>query len=206
MRKPKFPAQAELGRGTPVYAVILALVIIVGALLFATSGGFLMINDPRQTDVIVVLAGETEKRPARGLDLLSQGYAPRMLLDVPANSVIFGQDELDIARAYVDQLTQRDSITICPIVGLSTKTESYDVRRCLANSGAHSILLVTSDYHTRRARSTFQHELKGYRISVAAATDPRQFGSKWWQHRQWAKLNFDEWLRLVWWELVDRWH
>jgi len=32
-----------------------------------------------------------------------------------------------------------------------------------------------------------------------------QFGGKWWKHRQWAKVNFDEWLRLVWWQAVDRW-
>ena len=24
-------------------------------------------------------------------------------------------------------------------------------------------------------------------------------------NRQWAKINFDEWLRLVWWQAVDRW-
>ena len=67
------------------------------------------------------------------------------------------------------------------------------------------MLVVTSDYHTRRALSTFRHEVPDMQISVAAATDQQQFGGSWWRHRQWAKLNFDEWLRLVWWEAVDRW-
>jgi hypothetical protein len=40
---------------------------------------------------------------------------------------------------------------------------------------------------------------------VAAAYDPNEFGVQWWRHRQWAKVDFDEWLRLIWWELVDRW-
>jgi uncharacterized SAM-binding protein YcdF (DUF218 family) len=65
---------------------------------------------------------------------------------------------------------------------------------------------VTSDYHTRRARSIFQHQLKGYQIFVTPAYDPQQFGATWWQQRQWAKMNFNEWLRLMWWEAVDRWH
>lgn len=185
-----------------------AVVLVIGVavlLFFLTSGGFLVINAPQHADVIVVLAGEANTRPARGLELLSQGYAPRMVLDVQADAMVFGQAEVDIARSYVEKLPQRDAVGICAIHGLSTKAESYDVQRCLADSGVRSILLVTSDYHTRRARSTFQHAFRGERISVAAATDPIQFGPDWWQHRQWAKFNFDEWLRLVWWEGVDRW-
>src|SRR5215470_7753025 len=185
---------------------VVVLVIGIATLFFIfTSGGFLVVNDVQHADVIVVLAGEANKRPARGLELLSQGYAPRMVLDVP-DQVIFGEPVLDLARGYVQKQPQGDSVSICPIQGLSTKAESYDVKGCLANSGVHSILVVTSDYHTRRARSTFQHLFPGYRISVAAATDPIQFGRDWWRNRQWAKLNFDEWLRLVWWEGFDRWH
>jgi|SRR5215469_10802332 len=186
-------------------AVVLGIGI-AALIFFFTSGGFLVINDPQHADVIVVLAGEANTRPARGVELLSQGYAPRMMLDVPADAVIFGQTTLDMARSYVQQLPERDAISICAITGLSTKAESYDVEKCLANSGVRSILVVTSDYHTRRARSTFQHAFRGQRISVAAATNPIEFGRAWWQHRQWAKFNFDEWLRLVWWEGVDRWH
>ena len=185
-------------------AVVLA-VGIPALFFFLTSGGFLVVNDPQHADVIVVLAGEANKRPARGVELLSQGYAPRMILDVPAEATFFDQALLDIARSYVQKLPERDSVSICPIQGLSTKAESYDVKGCLG-AGVHSILLVTSDYHTRRAHSTFQHRFQGYRISVAAATDPVQFGPEWWRNRQWAKLNFDEWLRLIWWEGVDRWH
>lgn len=178
---------------------------VVALLFFFTSGGFLVVDEPQHADTIVVLAGEADRRPERGVELLSAGYAPRMVLDVPAGATIFNQAVLDLARSYVQKLPQRDSIRICPIQGLSTKTESFDVQRCLSDSGVHSILVVTSDYHTRRARSTFQHTFPGDRISVAAATDPVQFGRKWWQNRQWAKFNFDEWLRLVWWQGVDRW-
>jgi hypothetical protein len=40
---------------------------------------------------------------------------------------------------------------------------------------------------------------------VAAAYDDAQFGAPWWKHRQWAKTNVDEWLRMFWWQAVDRW-
>lgn len=185
---------------------VVFIVALLGVVLFlATSGSFLIVNQPKPADVIVVLAGETDRRPARGLQLLDAKDAPRMLLDVPDRAKIYDATMLDIAHAYVQALPEREQIDICPILGLSTKAESHDVLRCLEHKGVRSILVVTSDFHTRRARDIFQHELQGYDISVAAAYDPRQYGASWWTHRQWAKINFDEWLRLVWWEAIDRW-
>ena len=179
--------------------------VLVAILLFSTSGGFLVINDPQRADLIVVLAGETDRRPARGLDLLQQGFAPKLMLDVPVGARIFDQQTIDIAQKFVNGLPQHDHISICPISGLSTKAEARDVEQCVAPMPANRILIVTSDYHTRRALSTFRRELPERQFSVAAAQDLKQFGNPWWKHRQWAKTNFDEWLKLVWWEVVDRW-
>jgi len=36
-----------------------------------------------------VLAGETDKRPQRALELLSQGYGKRIVLDVPSNAKLY---------------------------------------------------------------------------------------------------------------------
>jgi len=185
---------------------IVLIAVLCGYLLFSlTSGGFLLVNDPQPADVIVVLAGETDRRPARALELLSQGYAPRMLLDVPATEMIYGQSEIELARGYLQQLPQKASLAICPISGLSTKAEAGDVARCLQPLGGRRVLIVTSDFHTRRALITLQHALPQYKVYVAAAVDPQQFGVAWWKHRQWAKVNLDEWIKLAWWEAVDRW-
>src|SRR5215472_10993487 len=93
--------------------VVLVVILSFLLLLSLTSGSFLLVNDPKPADVIVVLAGETNWRPARGLELLSQHYAPKMLLDVPINAIIYNQNTLDIARAYVRSLPARDAISIC---------------------------------------------------------------------------------------------
>ncbi len=148
-------------------------------------------------------------RPARGLQLLSQGFAPKMLLDVPAATRIYHWSQLELAQQYLSSLSAAPSLTACPIPGLSTKDEAHDVARCLASSGVapgvHRVLLVTSDFHTRRALSTFRREIPGIEFSVTAAYDPEQYGTKWWQHRQWAKIFFDECVKLVWWYGIDRW-
>jgi hypothetical protein len=187
--------------------VLILLGVLLALLLFffLTSGSFLVVSNPQPADAIVVLAGETDRRPALGLDLLSRGLAPRMLLDVSADSKIFGQSLLEISQQYVRNLPLAQSVSVCPISGLSTRDEARDAAQCVAKVGARRVLVVTSDYHTLRSLSTFRHELPGCQISVAGAVDPQQFGAAWWRHRQWAKLNLDEWLRLMWWEAVDRW-
>ncbi len=184
---------------------VLVLAVLL-ALLAAKAGGFLVVDAPRPSDVIVVLAGETDRRPARALELLQQGYGKRVLIDVPAESNIYTFTQLELAQKYVQSLPQAAAVSVCPIVGLSTKAETQDVEKCLTRMSAGTVLIVTSEFHTRRALSIFRRELRGRTFSVAAAYDDAQFGTHWWTHRQWAKTVVDEWLRLLWWSVVDRWH
>jgi hypothetical protein len=180
--------------------------LLLAMTLAAKAGSFLLLDAPQPSDVILVLAGETERRPRRALELLGQGYARRIVLDVPDNADFYGATLLELAQKYVQALPQAASISICPIDGLSTKDESKDAEKCLRREGAKSVLIVTSDFHTRRALSIFRREVPGYEYSVAAARQGTQFGARWWTHRQWAKTFVDEWLRLIWWKLVDQWH
>jgi uncharacterized SAM-binding protein YcdF (DUF218 family) len=171
----------------------------------ANAGRWLVVDDPRPADVILVLAGETEVRPARALELLQQGYGRRVVMDVPAGAKIYEFTQLQLAEKYVHDLPQKNEVALCPTQGLSTRDELREAGLCLDRERASSVVVVTSDFHTRRALSTFRHELRGRSVSVAAAHDDVQFGIRWWSHRQWAKTALDEWLRLLWWEAVERW-
>jgi hypothetical protein len=155
--------------------------------------------------VSLVLAGETDRRPARALELLAQGYGRRVVLDVPTTAKLYEFTQIQLARKYVEDLPQGALVSVCPIDGLSTKDESKDAEKCIARDGARSVLIVTSDFHTRRALSIFRKEAPGHEYSAAAARNDEQFGARWWTHRQWSKTFVDEWLRLIWWKTVDRW-
>ena len=169
------------------------------------AAGWLVVDQPERSDAILVLAGETDQRPKLGLQFLQQGYAPVMVLDVPADQRIYQWTTQELAARWVARLSSSTNIVICPIHGLSTKAEAGDAAACLQKLSARRVLLVTSDYHTRRALSIFRHELPSISFSIAAATAPQEFGSKWWQRREWAKTTFYEGLRLLWWQAVDRW-
>lgn len=192
-------------KGT-IFFGILSIGLVTGAWAFAASAGRrLVVDTPQPSDVILVLAGETDRRPAHALQLLDQGYGRRVVIDVPAATSVFGFTQVDLARRYIENLPESALVGICPIVGLSTREESHEAEKCLAGEPGARVLIVTSDFHTRRALSTFRHEVHGKSFSVAAARDDKQFGSRWWTNRQWAKTCFDEWLRLVWWNGVERW-
>ena len=183
------------------FLVLLAVIIV----LARHAASFLIIDDPQSSDAVVVLAGETGVRPARGLELLRRQLAPRMFLDAETHEEVYNQPLTVIAQNYVNSLPEASRIAVCPITGLSTDAETKDVQRCLDSAGAHRVLIVTSDFHTRRALSIFRTRLPQYQFTIAAAYDPMHYGVAWWTHREWAKVAFDEWIRLIWWECVDRW-
>jgi hypothetical protein len=186
-----------------IFAGTTAIVLL---LVFAAEAGRVLVVDaPERSDVILVLAGETDHRPARALELLHKGYGRLVVIDVPAAAKSYGFTELELAEKYVQGLPDAARVRLCPIDGLSTRDESHDAEKCLSREDGTKILLVTSDFHTRRALNIFLHEIHGKSFSVAAAHDDSQFGTRWWTHRQWAKTCVDEWLRLLWWNLVDRW-
>jgi uncharacterized SAM-binding protein YcdF (DUF218 family) len=185
-----------------IRVLILALLLLWA---ISESGKFLVVDDPQKGDAILVLAGETENRPARALELLESGYASRIILDVPQNARLFGASAPQLAQAWINAQPRAQALSVCPITGLSTKAESFESAACLRRAGARAVLIVTSDFHTRRARNIYRKEQPEFTFSVAASHDSEQFGVRWWQHRQWAKTNLDEWFRLLWWEGVDRW-
>ena len=188
-----------------LWLLALALLACLSVAVAAKAGSFLVVDAPLPSDVILVLAGEADRRPERALQLLEQGYGRRIVLDVPANIKIYEFTQTQLAQKYIQDLPQPALVSVCPIDGLSTRDESKEAQRCIAREGGKNVLIVTSDFHTRRALSVFRREIPGYGYSVAAARDETQFGVKWWTHRQWAKTFVNEWLRLLWWKTIDQW-
>lgn len=184
---------------------LILLLLIVFVVLASQAGRFLVVDAPQPSDAIVVLAGETSVRPERAVELLRQGMAPRAFLDVESHDVLYQQAVTDLAQRYIQSLPEKDRILVCPITGFSTFAESDDIDRCLQPLGAHRVLIVTSASHTGRALRILRLRLPQYQFSAAAAQDPGHFGYQWWTNREWAKTTFDECVKRVWFEAVDRW-
>jgi uncharacterized SAM-binding protein YcdF (DUF218 family) len=189
-------------------ALIIAIVLLAAVLVLRNAGRVLVVDQPEHADVIVVLDGEYDVRVSHGLSLLQAGYAPHLLLDASPLFRYYKWNETDLARRYIDELPlkERRASSVCPVgIAMSTMGEARAAGRCIDGLRAHSVLLVTSTYHTRRALSIFRQEVRGMKISVAAADDPLNFDVHWWRRRQWAKITAEEWVKYLWWECIDRW-
>ena len=190
-------------------AVIAAVVIGLG-MEYAAS--VLRVNNPQHADVILVLGGGLDdSRYYRAVELMKQGYADRIVLDAEAGGEKYGKSNADLAAEFLDRIHAQNT-TVCPVYADSTYGETEDVARCLAPLKVSSVLIVTSDYHTRRAFSIFKARLPHYHWSIADSFapyehggSPRMPGDNWWKNRRWAKTILEEWQKLAWWELVERW-
>jgi len=195
---------------TKLLVILLVVILAVCVFIFCQPGGFLIVNNPEKSDAIVVLGGDAaDQRYVRGMELLRAGYARRIFVDA-TTGVTYGHSYVDLAREYVGRTAgvNASQVSVCPIVGDSTKVEAQQVNICLQTMQPppRSVILATDSYHTRRALSIFRTELPQYKWTAAAADVDFLFGLPWWKEREWAKTYVTEWEKLLWWELVDRWH
>ena len=179
--------------------VTLLLGIAVSALfLLARAGSFLIVHAPEPSDVIVVLDGEWPQ----ALKLQKEGYAPKILLDAGTNRQVYGRTEFDLATEFLNS-TKPAGMELCPTAAESTLEEAADVQRCLVPLRPRSVLLVASDFDTRRALEIYRARLPQYRWSIAASSAPYHDADQYWKHRSWAKTVLNGWEQYLYWKLID---
>jgi uncharacterized SAM-binding protein YcdF (DUF218 family) len=185
--------------------LVLVLLGVVATIAFRHAASFLLVSAPEHADVIVVLSGgDDDLRYWTAVRLMQEGYAPRILLDLFSKGRTYGLLDIDLAQQFLQRTTPGKS-ALCLAKKNSTYDEARYLRDCLKGSGVKSVLVVTSDYHTRRALSILRARLPEYHFSIYAADDSFYFGTRWWTNREWAKTTLAEWQRYLWWQLVDRW-
>jgi uncharacterized SAM-binding protein YcdF (DUF218 family) len=185
-------------------------VVLSAACILLLGGQVLIAADPTpgRLDAAIVLQGSivAEKtRLAGALSLLQEGIADRVLLNVPKESY-WGQSIPPVARAYVertygsDLAARLDFCEMGPEVN-STKQEAEAALSCIRQHRWLSVAIVTSNYHTRRARIIWRRAAKKYdpaiQVSIQSVADP-EFQQPWWRSRQSAKIWLLEFSKLVW--------
>ncbi len=184
------------------------LLIALGIVVAVRSGGWLVLDKPTPSDVIVVLEGDVNnQRYWKGLEMLGAGYGRVLLVDVAEDQDMYGHTPADLAREYIEKTAHPSSgrVSVCPIRGDSTVEETRYAANCLRPLQPRKVLLVTSDFHSRRAFSIFEKILPQYSWSSAIAFDHAIYGIRWWQHREWSKTYLMEYEKLAWWTFVERW-
>ena len=188
--------------------LLILCVTLFGALV-EWSGSLLVINDPQPVDVIVVLSGDhNDVRYWHGMELLRKGYARHMIVDADV-TLSYGRTSAERAAEFIASTggSLSPQISVCKVTENSTAAEAANVAGCMAQliPAPRTGMIVSHDYHTRRALSIFCRRSPQYRWSAGATRDDDEFGHPWWRRREWAKTNLTEWQKLLWWEIFERW-
>jgi uncharacterized SAM-binding protein YcdF (DUF218 family) len=184
-----------------IVAVLVILVFLTRSWWLAGLGNALVHDDgPAKADIAVVLAGDSYgRRIVKGAELVRDGYVPAVLVSGPAGA--YGLNESDLAIPFaVRQGFPAASFIAFPNVSHSTDEEAKAILEELHRRNVKSFLLVTSDYHSARARRIFlaaERGASGPPFRTIAAPDEFFHAGSWWQSRQGQKIAFFEWTKTV---------
>jgi uncharacterized SAM-binding protein YcdF (DUF218 family) len=182
----------------PVLAAIIVLGLIFHNAVLAALGSYLVKADaPEKADIALVLAGDSEgNRILTAAQLARRGYVSRVLVSGPSG--IYGYHECDLAIPFAVKAGYPESYFLhFENDARSTQEEAHDAVARLHQLGVHKVLLVTSDYHTRRAGKIFRSAAPDLQFIVVAAPDTSFTADGWWHSRQGEKIAFIEWLKTV---------
>jgi uncharacterized SAM-binding protein YcdF (DUF218 family) len=188
---------------------LLAAAIVIVLCLLRWGDSLLIASDPPpgHVEAAIVLQGSIAAEKARivgAVGLLQRGVADRVIVSVPKESY-WGQSIPPVARAYLVQNYGSDiasRVDFCETSGdvNSTAQEAQASGPCIREHNWQSVVVVTSDYHTRRAgmiwRKIYRHDPQLH-IWIMGVTDP-EFQQPWWRHRLSAKVWITESAKLVW--------
>lgn len=193
-------------------ALLLLLAVLLAVVLaLAHWGGYLLVAPnslPAHAEGAVVLQGSVLGEIARvagAVNLLHKGVVSQVLLSVPKESY-WGQSMPDAARSYLEKTYGSEIASrfrYCETGGDvdSTQQEAEVLIDCVHKEGWRSIVVVTSNYHTRRAawiwRKSLRRTQPPVNLWIDGVPDPEFQPQGWWRKRLYAKTWFYEFTKLV---------
>ncbi|MGA2434030.1 MAG: YdcF family protein [Bryobacteraceae bacterium] len=175
-----------------------ALAVAVQRPLLRAAGGFLVRGEePFRADIVVVLAGDGNGlRILKAAELVRQGYAPRILVSGPW--CCYGQHESDVAIAFATRHGYpREWFIPLPHSATSTRAEAGAIVSELHRRGVRRFIVVTSDYHSRRAGAIFRSLAQPGSFRVVVSPDVDFHPGDWWRSREGQKQVFYEWSKTL---------
>jgi uncharacterized SAM-binding protein YcdF (DUF218 family) len=161
------------------------------------AGSFLVDSQPpRPADLILVLGGDFwGPRVVTAAELGKRGYAPIVLLSGPPYA---GQPEGELAVRYlVTQGYSQELFQVFAHHARSTISEGVALRTELARRHVRSVLLVTSNFHSRRAAIVMTLFCPGIRFISVPAPDANYHIVEWWEDESSRTLCFSEWSKIA---------
>ena len=191
-----------------LFATCLLITVMVGLLALLSHawwlpwiGEALVSSDtPEPADLIVVLGGDFwGHRVLEGARLAVRGYAPHVLISGPdywLNGVPYPEGVLAtkflVEKGYPQALFWTFSHHVSSTMG-EAKLLALEIKRLKIRR----VLIVTSNYHSRRASIIFHALLPFLKVRVIGVSEDYFQPGSWWQMPYSRRLTQSEWAKLI---------
>lgn len=202
----KHRSLAWLAAGLAVL-LLLGLVFVFRAPLLTAVAEGLIVNDPPQpADIIFLLNGDYNSRPFWAADLYEQNLAPLVVIarseDTPAVKLGLIPNDTDISVSVLEKNgVPADKIVVLSWPGGVTSTfdEAAALHQYVNMTDISRVILVTSEFHSRRAKWIFGRELSGLPVRLEMAAVPYSTFDKtnWWKNENGLITLNNEYIKLV---------
>jgi uncharacterized SAM-binding protein YcdF (DUF218 family) len=197
-------------------ALVLALGLAAWSVVaWAAAAALPVVSAPlERADAVVVLSGSSTyaERARLAARLLHEGRAPRIVLTNDATRGGYSSEH-DGNPLFVERAAEElrragvaaELIEVVPGPVSSTHEECARLREYAASRGLRSVIVVTSAYHSRRARWTLGRAFDGSGVRVGLESvepgvqTPRP--ATWWFSKLGWKLVPGEYLKLIYYRL-----
>lgn len=183
-----------------------------------SAAKLLMVSAPLpHADVIMIMAGSAvfKERTQRAAELYKQGRASKILLTNDNQQSGWVSDEQrnipyqELAARYLRRYGVPDeAIETLPEPVSGTYEEAHLLRRYAETKGLHSILIVTSAYHSRRALSTLRQTFAPSGIAIGLdAVPPGQQAPRpaiWWLYPSGWQMVPGEYVKMIYYRMFYR--
>ena len=201
------------GKRITTNLLILFVFIIAIVFLAPNLGQWLVIEDALQkSDIIVVLTGSLTDRILQAVDVYNERYSGKIVL---VNSDRIGYDifvEKGVKKPLGDAqlskmvamnlgVAERD-VLILEGNAQSTQDEALIIGEYIKNDKIiESIIVVTSKYHSGRAKKIFEKVLNSLDRKIEVYSSPSKYdsfnSSHWWKNKRDIYLVMFEYLKLA---------
>ncbi|MFC5446814.1 YdcF family protein [Paenibacillus aestuarii] len=193
---------------------IIILCLIITLILYMTRyswlhvlGNKLVVADvANKSDVIIVLGGEGgfAERSKKAAELYANGYAPTVLL-TDGTFNYEHEKEINKMMSRLHALGVPESAMMLEDRAQSTFDNAKYTKQILLERGMKRALVITSDWHTMRAKLTFDkvYQRSGIQLSYIAGKSQYPLDD-WWHYHDTRENVPLEWVKIVGYKLLNR--
>ncbi|MDX8045502.1 YdcF family protein [Gracilibacillus sp. S3-1-1] len=172
--------------------------LLVGSVIFFNLHRFIVSQDtPEKVDAIIVLSGGLGEREEEGAKLYHEGYSDKIIVTgAPVGWKTYSSDMMTEHLRALD--VPKDAIYSFKGV-TSTREEAELSIPMLRELHVQRLMVVTSKFHSARAKWIFQKTLKDEGIEVISVpVRDDVYDRNWWKNHETRKQGASEILKYIW--------